>query len=199
MWREKWLNRFDAVTTVILGRRSFLGHQRVWTEKGRPPTNPRDLVDCYRRLDHVEKFGVSRRPESPGWDNSRIMNGDLSQIMAKLKGEKGGNIIAEGGPRLIHELLRRGLADDCWLVVQPVVDGEGPQYGGPMPAQATLKLLSSKTMEDGERLLPHETVRGLRGRQDAGVVGTWGQIGAIHSGAQPSTLAHGPSDGIALW
>src|SRR5208282_6860918 len=38
MWREMWLNRFDDVTTVIMGRRSFLGHRRVWTEKARKPT-----------------------------------------------------------------------------------------------------------------------------------------------------------------
>src|SRR6266566_3123184 len=29
IWREMWLNRFDDVTTVVMGRRSFLGHRRV--------------------------------------------------------------------------------------------------------------------------------------------------------------------------
>jgi riboflavin biosynthesis pyrimidine reductase len=90
------------------------------------------------------------------------MTGDLSKLVAKLKGEEGGNIIAEGGPRLILEFLRRGLADDYWLVVQPVVYGKGPQYWGPMKTQATLKILSSRTMEDGELLLHYETVRGFR-------------------------------------
>src|SRR4029077_9342073 len=71
----------------------------------------------------------------------------------------------EPGPtqdRLILEFLRRGLADDYWLVVQPEVYGKGPQYWGPMKAQATLKLLSSTTMEDGDLLLHYETVRGFR-------------------------------------
>ena len=27
MWCEMWPNRFDDVTTVIMGRRSFLGHR----------------------------------------------------------------------------------------------------------------------------------------------------------------------------
>ena len=30
-----WPNRFDDVTTVIMGRRSFLGHRRDGTEKAR--------------------------------------------------------------------------------------------------------------------------------------------------------------------
>ena len=33
MWREMWLNRFEDVTTVVMGRRSFVGHRKVWTEK----------------------------------------------------------------------------------------------------------------------------------------------------------------------
>ena len=48
MWREMWLNRFDDVTTVIMGRRSFLGHRRVWTESARKPTDPKYLVEYSR-------------------------------------------------------------------------------------------------------------------------------------------------------
>ena len=158
-WREFWLNRFDDVTTVIMGRRSFVGHRRVWTEKARKEGDPQFFWDYSRFLDGVDKVCLSHRLKSPGWENSRIMKGDLSKIVAKLKREKGGNIIAEGGPRLIQEFMRQRLADDYWLIVQPVVWGQGPQYWGPMKEQLTLKLLSSKATEDGELLLHYETVR----------------------------------------
>lgn len=159
MWREMWLNRFDDVTTVIMGRRSFLGHHRVWTESARKPSDAKYLRDYARWLDRVDKVCLSRRLRSSTWENSRILKGDLSRIVAKVKREKGGNIIAEGGPRLIREFMRRRLADDYWMVVQPVVYGRGPEYWGPMKEQLTLRLLSSTTMEDGEMLLHYETVR----------------------------------------
>jgi dihydrofolate reductase len=161
MWRQMWLNRFDDVTTVVMGRRSFLGHRKVWTEKARTPSDPSYRIEYSRWLDRVDKVCLSNRLKSPGWENSRIMKGDLSEIVAKLKREKGGNIIAEGGPRLILEFLRQGLADDYWLVVQPVVYGKGPRYWTTMNSQVTLKLLSSGTMEDGELLLHYEAVRGF--------------------------------------
>lgn len=161
MWREFWLNRFDDVTTVVMGRRSFLGHSKVWTEKARKPSDQQYAIDYARWLDKVEKVCISNRLTSTDWANSRIMKGDLSEIVAKLKREKGGNIIAEGGPRLILDFLRLGLADDYWMVVQPVVYGKGPRYWGNLSSQATLKLLSSQTMEDGELLLHYETVRGF--------------------------------------
>jgi len=158
-WREFWLNRFDDVTTVIMGRRSFVGHRTVWTEKARKESDPQFFWDYARYLDKVDKICLSHRLKSPGWENSRIMKGDLSKIVAKLKREKGGNIIVEGGPRLVQEFMRQRLADDYWLIVQPVVWGQGPQYWGPMKEQLTLKLLSSKVLEDGELLLHYETVR----------------------------------------
>jgi len=159
MWREFWFDRFDDVTTVIMGRRSFLGHRRVWSEKARKEGDPQYMWDYSRYLDQVDKVCLSRHLKSTDWQNSRIMKGDLATIVAKLKREKGGNIIAEGGPRLIQEFMRQRLADDYWMLMQPVVLGQGPQYWGRMKEQLTLKFLSSKVMQDGELLLHYETVR----------------------------------------
>ncbi|EQD31188.1 bifunctional deaminase-reductase domain protein [mine drainage metagenome] len=142
-----------------MGRRSFVGHREFWSEKARKKGDPQYFWDYSRWLDRVEKVCLSHRLKSTEWENSRVMKGDLSKIVANLKREKGGNIIAEGGPRLIQEFIRRGLADDYWLIVMPVVYGRGPQYWGPMREQRTLKLLSSKGLEDGELLLHYQTVR----------------------------------------
>lgn len=159
LWRRMWFNRFGDVTTVIMGRRSFTGHRGVWSEKARKKGDRKYMWDYSRYLDGVDKVCLSHRLKSTDWENSRIMKGDLSKIVEKLKREKGGNIIAEGGPALILEFMRRQLADDYWIVVQPVVWGQGPRYWGPMKEQLTLKLLSSQVMEDGELLLHYETVR----------------------------------------
>ena len=159
LFREMWIPRYDDVTTVIMGRRSFVGHRRVWTEKARKPDDPPYCFDFARFLDRVDKVCLSHRLKTPGWENSRILKGDLSQIVAKLKREKGGNIIAEGGPRLIQEFLRRRLADDYWFFIMPVVYGKGPRYWGPMPKQNTLRPIEVKHGEDGELLVHYEAVR----------------------------------------
>ena len=159
LFRHMWIPRYNDVTTVIMGRRSFVGHRRVWTEKARDASDPPYCFDYARFLDRVDKVCLSRRLTTPGWENSRIMKGDLTQIVAKLRRETGGNIIAEGGPALIQEFLRRRLADDYWFFVMPVVYGRGPRYWGPMKEQNTLRLLDVKHGEDGEFLLHYEAVR----------------------------------------
>ncbi len=160
LFREMWAKRYDDVTTVVMGRRSFLGHRRVWTEKARKPTDQEFLFEYSRYLDRVDKVCLSRTLKSPGWENSRIMKGDLGQILSKLKREKGGNIMVEGGPRVINEVARRNLADDYWFFIMPVVYGKGPRYWGNIPkgTQTTLKLVETVPGEDQEILLHYERV-----------------------------------------
>jgi dihydrofolate reductase len=158
-FRKMWTDRFDDVTTVVMGRRSFTGHRRVHSLKARKPNAPKFMFDYSRFLERVDKVCLSHRLKNLDWANSRVLKGDLAKVIAKIRGEKGGNIIIEGGPRLIHEVLRLNLADDYWFLVMPVVYGRGPRYWEPMNTQTTLKLLSASTMKYGELVLHYEAVR----------------------------------------
>ena len=160
LFRNLWYDRFDDVTTVVMGRRSFLGHQRTWSEKALDPTEPAWLLDYRQYLDRVDKVCLSHRLESTDWENSRILRGDLAQVLTKLRREKrGGNIMLEGGPAVVRECLRRNLADDYWFFVMPVVYGKGPRYWGPMDGQTTLSLVETKPGKNKEILLHYEAVR----------------------------------------
>lgn len=155
-----WTDRYADVTTVVMGRRSFTGHRRVHSLKARSADAPQYLVDYSRFLERVEKVCLSHRLKHLDWANSRLMQGDLAKILAALKRQKGGNIIIDGGPRLIHEVIRQNLADDYWFLIMPVVFGRGPRYWFPMTTQANLKLLSAKAMPYGELVLHYEARRG---------------------------------------
>jgi dihydrofolate reductase len=160
LFRNLWYDRFDDVTTVVMGRRSFVGHQRTWSEKALDPDEPAWLLAYRRYLDRVEKVCLSRRLESTDWEHSRILQGDLAEILTGLKAEKGGNIMLEGGPAVVRECLRRDLADDYWFFVQPVVHGKGPRYWGPMvDGQCTLDLVETVPGENKEILLHYAAVR----------------------------------------
>lgn len=159
LFRHMWISRYDDVTTVVMGRRSFLGHRRVWSGKARKPGEPRFFFDYSSFLDRVDKVCLSHKLKEPGWENARIMKGDLSKVLSGLRGEKGGNIILEGGPRLVQEAIKRGLVDDYWFFVMPVIYGKGPRYWTPMSEQNTLKLTDVKHGEDGEILLHYERIQ----------------------------------------
>jgi len=159
LFRYMWYDRFDDVTTVVMGRRSFLGHQRVWSEKALKPGEPKWLLEYRRFLDRVEKVCLSHRLPDTDWQNSRILRGDLSRILAKLRRERDGNILVEGGPAVVRQCLQRNLADDYWFFVMPVVYGKGPRYWGPIESQRTLRLVETHFGEDREILLHYEALR----------------------------------------
>lgn len=159
LFRHLWYDRFDDVTTVVMGRRSFLGHQRTWSEKALEPGEPEWLLDYRRYLDRVEKVCLSHRLKSTAWENASIRRGDLAQILTELKRGQGGNIMLEGGPAVVRECLRRNLADDYWFFIMPVVYGKGPRYWGPMDGQCTLNLIETKPGENKEILLHYKAVR----------------------------------------
>lgn len=156
---EMWTRKYDSVDTVVFGRRAFEDHLHYHSEKARNPTDPKFLFDYSRWLDRTQKVVLSHFMKSTEWENSRIMSGELSEVMSRLRAEPGKDIIVDGGPSLIQECMQRKLADDYLILVFPVIYGKGKQYWGHMAEQQTLKLLSIKKMEYGELVLHYEAVR----------------------------------------
>jgi dihydrofolate reductase len=159
LFQDMWIDRYDAVDTVVFGRRSFEGHLAVHSLRGRKPTDPKFLFDYSRFLERTQKIVLSHKLKTTDWANTRFMRGDLARVIARLRREPGKDIIVDGGPALIRELMQRGLADDYRIGMWPVVLGRGHAYWGRMRKQRTLKLLSVKTLPYGELLLHYETVR----------------------------------------
>lgn len=158
-WKEMWSNRYDNVDLVIFGRRSFEGHIRVHSEKARKPSDPWYMFDYSRWLDRVQKICLSHTIKTTDWQNSRIMSGDLKEIVAKVKAEPGKDIIVDGGPALVQDFIKQGLVDDYRIAVWPVIFGQGHKYWGEMLSQQTLKLVDVKTLTFGRLFLHYETVR----------------------------------------
>jgi dihydrofolate reductase len=158
-WKEMWSNRYGTVDTVIFGRRSFEGHQSVHSERARKPDDAPYLFDYSRWLDRCQKIVLSHSMKETNWQNSRIMSGELNEIVAQLKAEPGKDIIVDGGPSLVHEFIKQGLVDDYRIAVWPVILGGGNHYWGSLPSQQTLKLVDVKTLTFGRLFLHYETVR----------------------------------------
>ena len=158
-WKAMWSDRYDSVDTVIFGRRSFEGHLAIHSEAARKPGDAPYLFDFSRWLDHCQKIVFSRSLKKTDWQNSRVMSGNLNEIVAKLKAEPGKDIIVDGGPSLVHDFIAVGLVDDYRIAVWPVILGKGNHYWGSMLAQQTLKLVDVKTLTYGRLFLHYESVR----------------------------------------
>ncbi len=77
------------------------------------------------KMNEMPKFVVSTTLESPEWNNTTVLKGDLAEEVGTLMQRFAGDILVAGSARLVQSLLARDLVDELHLMVFPVVLGGG--------------------------------------------------------------------------
>jgi len=124
-WQAMYVSYWDSDDTLLLGRNTYLKWASFWPEVRKKP----DAAEFPRRFsefaDRVEKVVFSRTLESAPWPRSRVLRGEVSTELDRLRSEPGGNLLLAGGPRLDQSFLGRGLVDEIRLTVYPSAVGRG--------------------------------------------------------------------------
>ncbi len=124
-WKSMYADYWDSVDTLLLGRTTYQKWSSFWPEVRQKPDAGRFPRQFSEFADRVEKVVFSRTLKSAPWERSRIVRGDISEEIGRLKAQPGGNLLLGGGPRLAQEFHRRGLIDELRLTVYPSVVGRG--------------------------------------------------------------------------
>jgi dihydrofolate reductase len=141
---------FDS-EALLLGRVTYEGFAGAW------PKLDGEFADKFNTM---PKYVVSSTLKKAEWNNSTILNGDVSSEVAKLKRTLKGNIVVHGSARLVQALLANDLIDELRLMVFPVILGSGKKLFGEMDEKHSMKLTSSRTVGDGVQILIYEPARG---------------------------------------
>jgi dihydrofolate reductase len=139
-YEEHFLAGLSRAGTHIMGRVTYESMADTW------PTST-DPVAPF--MNDTPKVVFSRSLGTARWPESRIANGDMTEEIARLKAEPGGEILAHGGVRFVQSLVRLGLVDEYRLYVHPVAVGSGaplfPDLGHPQG----LRLVFSRVFQCG--------------------------------------------------
>jgi dihydrofolate reductase len=74
----------------------------------------------------MPKYVVSTTLTSAAaWRNSTLISDNVAEEVRALKERPGKNIFVDGSSELVHTLARNGLIDDYYLIVNPLVLGNG--------------------------------------------------------------------------
>jgi dihydrofolate reductase len=79
--------------------------------------------------------------------------------VAKLKQEIDGDIVVPGSFRLLRTLMEHDLVDELRLKIFPVVLGAGERLFGETSDKKPMRLVASRTIDDGVAFLTYERVR----------------------------------------
>ena len=102
------------------------------------------------------KFVASRTLTEPlGWQNSRLLGGDVAAAVAALKREDGGDLLAIGSTRLVQELMAHDLIDELRIMLDPLVLSGGKRLFADDGVLRRLRLVSSQVTTTGSMLLTY--------------------------------------------
>ena len=134
---------------LLLGRRTYEDFYGFWPHQ---PDNP-----YTEALNNSLKYVASTTLAEPlPWRNSRLLQGDAADAVARLKEEPGKDLTVLGSGELARSLIGRGLVDRYSLLIHPLALGSGRRLFGDDGLRAPLRLVESVTTTTGVIIATYE-------------------------------------------
>lgn len=132
---------------LLLGRVTYEGFAPVW---------PRVEGEFADKFNSMPKYVISSTLESPEWNNTTVLRGDVVEEVTKLKQQFERDIVVHGSPQLAQTLIEHNLVDALHLQVYPIIVGAGKRLFADTTATKRLRLTEAKTVGDGVHLLIYD-------------------------------------------
>ncbi|MGH3039052.1 MAG: dihydrofolate reductase family protein [Gaiellaceae bacterium] len=107
---------------------------------------PTSTSEYARPMNEIPKVVFSKTLEQADWSETRIVRGDLSEEIGRLKREPGNDLIAYGGATFDQALSRLGLVDEYRLMIQPAALGADSPCSRICPLRCTSSSLKRRHM-----------------------------------------------------
>lgn len=133
---------YAASDALLLGHRTYEVFAASWPQRGSDVPN----ADW---MNKTQKYVASTTLESPEWQNTTVLEGDVSEAVSRLKQEDGETITLNGSATLLRSLLRAELVDELRLFLHPVVLGSGHRLFDNGEDLGALKLTECHAYDNG--------------------------------------------------
>ena len=137
---------------LLLGRRTYVVFAASWPQRGSDVPNA-------EWMNSTRKYVASTTLESPGWQNTTVLDGDAREAVSRLKQEDGKTITLNGSATLLRSLLGAGLVDELRIFLHPVVLGSGYRLFDSTGDRVALELADSHAYDNGVVALSYQPAR----------------------------------------
>ena len=138
-----------GTTAYLFGRKTYEKMAAYWPTVG-------DENPMAAHLNATEKHVVTSSPTVLGWNNSRVLTGDLADGVGAMKLDGDGDIAILGSGVLVRALLAEGLVDGLRLFVHPLILGSGKRLFGELASPRPLALTGFDTTPMGTLVLAYD-------------------------------------------
>jgi dihydrofolate reductase len=139
---------------LVLGRRTYEIFAAHW---------PHSREDGAEQLNGATKHVASTTLTELGWQNSRLIEGDVVAGVRALKEQDGPELQVHGSANLLQTLIGAGLVDVFRVMIFPLVLGTGKRLFGDGTVPGGLELVSSRTASTGVIMATYRTGAEIKG------------------------------------
>jgi dihydrofolate reductase len=137
---------------LLLGRKTYETFATIWP----PRSGEHPYVD---KINSMAKHVASTTLKDLKWENSRLIEGDVADGVAKLKQQPGQDLVMYGCHGLMPTLLEHDLIDEHRVLVHPVLWGRGRSLLPDGAKHVNLQLIDSTVVASGIVVLAYRPVR----------------------------------------
>jgi dihydrofolate reductase len=153
---DKALHSGGQADTALFGRVTYQMFESVWPKVAVDPKAPKEARDTADELSQMTKIVFSKTLTEVTWENSKLVKGNVTEEVRRLKQGKGSGITIFGSGTIVQQLTSEGLIDDYWFIVTPVILGTGkPLFAG--VRKLDLELLDTRNFKSGNVVLHYKT------------------------------------------
>jgi len=107
-------------------------------------------------LNENVKIVASRVGFEPGWNNVKVISGDVIGEVRKIKNEPGKDLMMFGSNQLVVSLMEAGLVDAFQIIVKPVAIGKGTPLFAGLSKHVELALINVNRFQSGAVMLTYQ-------------------------------------------
>jgi dihydrofolate reductase len=131
--------------TLVFGRVTYDLMVSYWPTP-RAKQNDAHIAD---RMNSLPKVVFSRTMDKASWNNTKLLKGDLTAEVRKLKKESGGGMVILGSGSIVSQLAQAGSIDSYQFVVNPIILGKGRTMFDGVKEKLNLKLMKTRAFGNG--------------------------------------------------
>jgi dihydrofolate reductase len=141
MFEEQTAGYADS-DALLLGRQTYEVFAASWPQRGSDVPN----ADW---MNNTQKFVASTTLDSPTWQHTTVLEGDVTEAVSRLKQQLGATITVNGSATLLRSLLTAELVDELRLLVHPIVLGSGDRLFDDGDDRVDLDLSDCRAYDNG--------------------------------------------------
>ena len=147
----------NDIDMILFGRKTYQLMESFWPIVHKDSRSTQSILRFADKINSIRKLVFSNTLTEVNWENTNLVNGNISNEVLSLKKQPGKNI-SVGSLSIASDLTNAGLIDEYWFLVHPIFSSSNKRIFNNIKKRINLKLISTKKFNSGVVVLHYRKI-----------------------------------------